>query len=339
MVKQRELTTEERSNVQLLWSMGYNLSDISRQLKKPVSTIHYTIARIKTHKTVQNLPRVGRPRKTTTKTDSYIAKLVEKSESPNAVELCNELHRLNIASISPTTIRRRLHEKGIFGRARVKKPLLLSRHIKSRLEFAKKYRHWTINDWKHVLWTDETKICLHGNDGRRWTWRKRNERLKPKHIKNTIKHDKYVMVWGCFSSAGVGSICIIDGYLTADKYIEILNNHMLPSAKKLIGNKVILQQDNDPKHTANDTMKWFKKNKIEIMKWPSQSPDINPIENMWFRFKSEIRKKKFNNIQDLKQNIEEIWKSTPVSYCKALSDSMPTRIKQVIANKGKHTKY
>ena len=72
------------------------------------------------------------------------------------------------------------------------------------------------------MWSDETKICLHGSDGRRWTWRKKGEQLKAKHVKQTIKFDQYVMVWGCFSSNGVGDFYIIKDKLTSSGYIRIL---------------------------------------------------------------------------------------------------------------------
>ena len=129
------------------------------------------------------------------------------------------------------------------------------------------------------------------------------------------------MAWGCFSSAGVGDIYIITDILTQPKYVRILSAHLIPSASRLIGPDYIFQQDNDP---------W---------PWPAQSPDLNPIENLWHHLKQEIRKAKVSHIDQLVDTIKNCWYSISPDYCKKLSDSMPTRIDETIRNKGSWTKY
>ena len=265
--------------------------------------------------------------------------MCETSESPCAVDIAKELQELNIVDISPNTVRRRLSETDLHGRALVKKPLLKQNHVKGRLNFVDKYQNWTEKEWKQVLWSDESKICLNGSDGRRWTWKRSGEQLKRKHVKSTIKYDKSVMVWGCFSSSGVGDIHIIKDTLTSAKYVRILSNHMVPSARRLIGPKYIFQQDNDPKHTANNTKKWFQDKKIELLDWPAQSPDLNPIENLWNHLKQLIRKENIKNIKDLPSAIERCWKSISKEYCETLVKSMTQRIDETIKNKGLWTKY
>ena len=148
------------------------------------------------------------------------------------------------ASISARTVQNRLNKADIHGRAPIKKHLLTKKHIKARLE-------WTVDDWKRVLFSDESKINRRGSDGKIWTWRKTGGILKSKHIKQTVKHDGSIMVWGCYCFvAGIGDIHVIEGYMNAAIYKRMLSSHMIPSARRLFPGTYVFQQDNDPKHRA-----------------------------------------------------------------------------------------
>lgn len=76
-----------------------------------------------------------------------------------------------IMELSAETVRRALKEVGMEAVAKQKKPRLLPRHIRQRLDFALQHQHWTVEDWKRVIWSDETKINRLGSDGREWVWK------------------------------------------------------------------------------------------------------------------------------------------------------------------------
>ncbi len=87
------------------------------------------------------------------------------------------------------------------------------------------------------------------------------------------------MFWGCMSASCTGALHKVEGKMNAGQYQQILKQSILPSVKKLkMKRQWILQQDNDPKHKAKSTQEWFKKNKVKVLPWPSQSPDLNIIE-------------------------------------------------------------
>ena len=106
-----------------------------------------------------------------------------------------------------------------------------------------------------------------------------------------------------------------------------------------MGRKGVFQQDNAPIHMAKLNSKIFKDLKIKVQDWPAQSPDLNPIENIWRKIKFDLSSKNSKNKNDLKKNLIECYNSIDLSFCQKLIDSMPKRCRAVIDNFGYSTKY
>ncbi|KAF2344343.1 Homeobox domain-like [Trinorchestia longiramus] len=195
------------------------------------------------------------------------------------------------------------------------------RHVKARLKYANDHLNKPATFWNSVLWSDETKIELFGRNSTNHVWRQQNEEYKPKCTIPTVKFGGgSIMVWGCFSSSGVGKLHIIEGTMNGRKYFEILEEQLIPllKLKHLLKLKRgwKLQQDNDLKHTANETKEWWMMTKINILEWPSQSPDTYPIENFWRELKLKIQKRGPNNITELKEISIEEWNKITPETCK-----------------------
>ena len=122
--------------------------------------------------------------------------------------------------------------------------------------------------------------------------------------------------------------------MTGPEYWKILIHHVVPSANRLNPEGFIFQQDNDPKHTSNVAKKYLQIKKIEVMNWQPQSPDLNPIENLWGQLNRNPQ-----NEDELFDILKHAWYSMPDEYLHNLVESMPSRCKAVIKSKGWPTKY
>ena len=102
------------------------------------------------------------------------------------------------------------------------------------------------------------------------------------------------MLWGCFS--GTGRIVRIEAKMNGAKYKEILDENLLQSAQDLrLGRRFIFQQDKDPKHTDRTMQEWLWDNSLNVLEWPSQSPDLNPIEYLWRDLKIAVQQRSLSN--------------------------------------------
>ncbi len=112
------------------------------------------------------------------------------------------------------------------------------------------------------------------------------------------------MIWAAMLSAGVGPLCFLKSTVNTAIYQEILEHFMLPSADKLYEDAdFIFQQDLAPAHTAKGTKSWFNDHGVTVLDWPANSPDLNPIENLWGIVKRKMRDTRPNNADDLKAAI------------------------------------
>ena len=338
----KKISKDIENSIISLLNKGLSSRKIAVQLGVSHSTVMRECARLRPNAQKQ---KAGRPAKLTIADKRNIVRNLTSGKADTAVQLAKDLKGSAKIEISPDTVRRALKEAGLKAVTKKKKPCLKPRHIRQRLEFALRHQHWTVDDWKRVIWSDETKINRLGSDGRDWVWKKKTDYgLVDKEIKGTTKFGGgNLMFWGCMTAQGIGYGCRIDGRMNAELYTSILDDYLLPTIKyyKLKRNKLFFQQDGDSKHTSKAARKWLNDNKITILEWPPQSPDLNPIEHLWHHLKRRLANYKTEprGILELWERVEAEWDKIPTDVCINLIESMPRRIEALLKAKGKNTKY
>jgi transposase len=324
-----------------LLRQGYSYSHVAKRLSMSTSMVHKIK---KAHLPGLSGARAGHPASLSEQDKRQMVRQITSGKFDTATEVHKDLmeHQQELPSVK--TVRRALRSSGLKAAAKVKKPALRHGHHRARLEFAHKYKEWTIDDWKRVIWSDETKINCWGSDGRLWCWKKPGSGLQPHHVQSTVKHGGgSIMIWGCMTSLGPGSMAKIDGGLDAELYCKILDEDLLDTISNygLDKSEIIFQHDNDPKHTAKKTKKWLEKQEMQVLDWPPQSPDLNPIEHLWDNLKRRLAGYENHPTAtwQLWERVEAEWTKIGEEECMRLIESMPRRIAAVLKAKGGPTKY
>lgn len=286
----------------------------------------------------------GRPTKLSPSNIRYAQRLIGTGKVENAVQVTRALQDVINQPLSAQTTRRYLKQSGMKAVVKKKRPLLTKRHRKERLDFAISHQDWTVEDWKKVIWSDETKINRLGSDGRKWVWKKAGEGLSDRLVEGTKKFGGgSLMMWGCMMWDGVGYACKIDGRMDADLYVKILEEDLQASLEHYdkMAEDIIFQQDNDPKHTSKKAKAWFNDHEYQVLSWPAQSPDLNPIEHLWHHLKRKLAEYQEppKGILELWERVEGEWNKIGPEVCQNLIESMPRRVEAVVKANGGYTKY
>ena len=126
--------------------------------------------------------------------------------------------------------------------------------------------------------------------------------------------------------------------MNAQQYLDLLKNKL--KLHMTIHNCSVFMQDGAPCHRAKIVTQFLKSKKIHLLDWPGNSPDLNPIENLWKVLKDKVSERQPTNAKMLEQAIKEVWvREITIEYCRNLVESIPKRSEAVIKAKGGPTKY
>ena len=207
---------------------------------------------------------------------------------------------------------------------------------KKRLDWCKKYNDMDQTFWENTIFSDETYIEVNHRLSRNRVRRFSHEgRLNDRFLNTRPKYPAKVMVWSCFSSRGTGRVHICNDTMNSDRYINVLQQKLLPTIEDhgLINPNFV--DDSAPCHRSKAVNRWKAQNQINQLEWPGNSPDLNPIENLWAILKEKVRKRASPDKITLIENIIDIWNNEiSKDLLQNLTNSMKSRIELVIKNKG-----
>jgi transposase len=354
MSRRHELTDYEKGQIEGR-SGTMSHAKIGNELSRPRRTVSSFLQRLRERENKENLPRPGRPQKTTESSDRYLIYAAESDTDQPLKQLRNATN----LGISIQTIRRRLQKAGIRKWHAKKRALLTKNDAKRRYQWAKEHRHLTRDDFASILFSDES-LFKKNNDGRQkliFRHQTKEEKYAPQNIQGEKKGAGLSqMVWGCFIGDKLGPLVFIDGTVDGNTYIQLLEQNLVPFINLLRENgidNVIFQQDNASPHRAKATMSWLnasaEQHAFTIMEFPPNSPDLNPIENLWSIVKAELYRRYPDTMylqgsgkavrEELRNRLNNIWWDIGKDVLNRLIDSMMRRIEAVLKAKGWYTEF
>lgn len=330
MPRGKVLSSEEQAKIKAFRDAGFSLRKIAVKLNRSTNVIHKFLKLGKNY----GKNHGGANQKLTRRHRSRIF-----NEIRNGNKTASDVTKVLELPVTVRRVQQVLQEdKRLKWTKKSLKPPLTKCHKAARLDFALNHMTWT-GEWRNVIFSDEKKFNLDGPDGFKYYW-------------HDLRSDKAIamsrnfgggslMVWAAFSFSSKTPICKISTNMNSDKYIDLLEDCLIPFVEENHNENVIFQQDNAPIHNTKKTKKWLRQKDLPLMTWPARSPDLNPIENLWGILSRAVYKnnKQYNNVKELENAIRQEWQKINVTTLRNLIGSMQNRVLQVIRRNGGTTSY
>ena len=360
MVKQQHITDSQKLRLKAVHcqqhNQGWSASKIGKHIGCSGKFVSRWVTRYQQHGSVNDSPRSGRPQKADAAAQDYILQAAQLPECTSAADIAAKTEQALGLKISASAVTRLLREKGLQHLAARVVPVLTAKHKLARVTFARAALRREKCSWRRVLITDSKYFRLHtrGKPAGRWcTPATRGTVARPKR---SIAAHVYMGI----SYHGVTSLKFVTGthkqvskYISSrtklphtgvagQEYNDLLRDFFIPQGHQVFQcagmwkDKWQMQQDNAPAHKTAKNMQFTANVPGGLfLVWPSNSPDLSPIEDLWAWMDARLHKlHKCKNIEELKANLELVRQAIPPSMLHNMFDGMKARMERVIELNG-----
>ena len=218
--------------------------------------------------------------------------------------------------VSYSTVRRCIKEMSYSKKTAIKGPNITPSHEALRVLWAKKHKF--IN-WNKIFFTDECSIWLCGGRVQMWT------KGTQKPVINIPRHSPKIHIWGGISTRGTTPVHIFRENFNSIAYCNVINECLTETADLLYPDGWKLQEDNSSIHKSKLSVSYKEERAIRCIDWPSCSPDLNPIENLWAVLKKRILNRAPKTIEDVKNYVDIEWGTFDPEFIGNFTKSMRKR--------------
>lgn len=326
-----ELSSELKAQIIQHYKDKKSVRVIARLVQKSPATVQKVIERYRDSGSIRNKARPGRPRKFDNAEHHLILQKVQQNTKMSALKLQEEVECETGKLCNTETIRRVLYSAGYIG------PLI---HRK-RVEFAKAHLQYDLNYWRTVIFSSECQFQTYQTSQNRTQWRRVNtESDATNPVFASKQPDNLITLWGCMSAKGVGQFVICDTQMNRDKYLKILQENVIASASRLdlLSSGYVFQQDNDCKYRTGVVRDWLIYKVGKVLYTPSQSSDLNPMEQIWGHLDFMVQQSAVQSEKQLRTLLENEWHQITSQVTEALVESMPKRLQAILDSDQPKTK-
>ncbi|CAF0805131.1 unnamed protein product [Rotaria sordida] len=289
----------------------------------------------------QDRPRAGRPKKLNERNIRMLKRLVQKGERYSVGEIAIKLNDTLNSPVTSRTIINYLHRCRYEYKTKITKPFLNKNVKKNRLNWCLDYSNWTINQWKNIIFSDATCFYVIKRKNKTKIWRTKDERWKEScmHVAAAGGGGR-VDFYGTITSEGTDCFRIYNENTNSDVYCDILDNYLIPTVQLYqMENNYFCQHDNSKYHLSKQTQMKFHELGVKVLKRPSKSPALNPIESLWTVIDNKLKSKSLSSVKELIEALSKAWLPITPQLCQKFVFSMPRRIQKCIAVNSKCIDY
>lgn len=331
------LTEKQRLRIIFLHEEDHlNGAQIAKRMKITERTVSLVLKKNRETGDVKDRPGRGRKRILSELDIKEIVRQAKRGKP--ATEIARLHNRKSKKHISENTVRGVLHQKGMVNLKDQPVEALSQANKEARVEYANDMEGY---NWKSVLFSDEKTFPLSFPLQRRWQFP--GHRAK----KQVVRHPKKINVWGACGYYVKASLSFFDGTMDGRLYRKVIRSK-LQQDKLVFSNdcplkirkKWVYLQDNARPHIAAESREVLEELVgTRMVPHPANSPDLNPMEDVWSWLVQRLATTNVTTIKGLKSKITSLYDSMPWSVIRKSVDSMPRRLKACLEADGARVPY